>query len=373
MSSLRRGMPGLRHAAAGVAESGRMGLLDLPGLRCAADAVPGTRGGDDAGAVGGGQFEVYGRVRSGSDPVAEGGERAGGGAADAAELERGGRHHAAGRGAGAGAPPGAGGTALVGGRDGLSPAPPVRDRGVESEEGDRAVCGTGARKTSAEGVLRGSGEGPPRRGRECLHGHVGPVHRGHAGDDSGSVDEDRVRSVPCGQAPRRRGGQGAARGAPGAREGGKRNPHGVEVPVAEGPRAKDAPGEAGVRQAARRHAAHGRGLGAEGSGSEPLALQEPDLGDRRMEPVARLGVALPPGPGRQSRPHGPRAPLGHRQRRDLRCDQRTRRRHQQPDQDDQGARSRGFRNQERFANAIYFHLGGLDLYPDGLTHDQSPT
>ena len=31
------------------------------------------------------------------------------------------------------------------------------------------------------------------------------------------------------------------------------------------------------------------------------------------------------------------------------------------------ARSRGFRNQERFANAIYFHLGGLDLYPDGVS------
>ncbi|MCF6282482.1 MAG: transposase [Candidatus Polarisedimenticolaceae bacterium] len=29
-------------------------------------------------------------------------------------------------------------------------------------------------------------------------------------------------------------------------------------------------------------------------------------------------------------------------------------------------RSRGFRNKERFANAIYFHLGGLDLYPQGL-------
>ena len=28
-------------------------------------------------------------------------------------------------------------------------------------------------------------------------------------------------------------------------------------------------------------------------------------------------------------------------------------------------RARGFRNQERFANAIYFHLGGLDLYPVG--------
>lgn len=30
-------------------------------------------------------------------------------------------------------------------------------------------------------------------------------------------------------------------------------------------------------------------------------------------------------------------------------------------------RSRGFRNKQRFANAIYFHLGGLDLYPEGAT------
>ncbi len=29
-------------------------------------------------------------------------------------------------------------------------------------------------------------------------------------------------------------------------------------------------------------------------------------------------------------------------------------------------RSRGFRNKQRFANAIYFHLGGLQLYPDGV-------
>ncbi|MCP3668289.1 MAG: transposase [Gammaproteobacteria bacterium] len=28
-------------------------------------------------------------------------------------------------------------------------------------------------------------------------------------------------------------------------------------------------------------------------------------------------------------------------------------------------RSRGFHNKERFANVIYFHLGGLDLYPEG--------
>ncbi len=29
--------------------------------------------------------------------------------------------------------------------------------------------------------------------------------------------------------------------------------------------------------------------------------------------------------------------------------------------------ARGFRNRERFRNAIYFHLGGLDLYPEGLS------
>ena len=29
--------------------------------------------------------------------------------------------------------------------------------------------------------------------------------------------------------------------------------------------------------------------------------------------------------------------------------------------------ARGFRNRKRFRNAIYFHLGGLDLYPAGVT------
>jgi transposase len=30
-------------------------------------------------------------------------------------------------------------------------------------------------------------------------------------------------------------------------------------------------------------------------------------------------------------------------------------------------KARGFRNRERFKNAIYFHLGGLNLYPSGIT------
>lgn len=33
--------------------------------------------------------------------------------------------------------------------------------------------------------------------------------------------------------------------------------------------------------------------------------------------------------------------------------------------------ARGFRSRPRFRNAIYFHLGGLDLYPDALTHSNS--
>lgn len=33
--------------------------------------------------------------------------------------------------------------------------------------------------------------------------------------------------------------------------------------------------------------------------------------------------------------------------------------------------ARGFRNRERFRTAIYFHLGGLNLYPDSATHTKS--
>ena len=36
-------------------------------------------------------------------------------------------------------------------------------------------------------------------------------------------------------------------------------------------------------------------------------------------------------------------------------------------------RSRGFRNKARFRNAIYFHLGGLDLYPAGIKKACLPT
>lgn len=33
--------------------------------------------------------------------------------------------------------------------------------------------------------------------------------------------------------------------------------------------------------------------------------------------------------------------------------------------------ARGFRSRPRFRNAIYFRFGGLDLYPDSLTHSNS--
>ena len=45
--------------------------------------------------------------------------------------------------------------------------------------------------------------------------------------------------------------------------------------------------------------------------------------------------------------------------------QRSGRESQQPDQDDQGE-GQGYRNRERFIADIHFHLGGLDLYPEGV-------
>ena len=32
-------------------------------------------------------------------------------------------------------------------------------------------------------------------------------------------------------------------------------------------------------------------------------------------------------------------------------------------------RSHGFRSEERFRDVVYFHLGGLDLYPAGMPSD----
>ena len=62
----------------------------------------------------------------------------------------------------------------------------------------------------------GSGEKCRAARRERQHRHVPALHLGDSGDDPGCRDEDRVRPVPRGQAPRRRRGQGAAGRAPGA-------------------------------------------------------------------------------------------------------------------------------------------------------------
>ena len=221
VSSLRRGVPGLRYAPPRVAGSGRLGLQDLSGLQRPAGPVPGARSGDDPGAVVGGEFEVHGPVRGGGDRVAEGSERQGGRRADATELERGRRNHATCGGAGTCAPQDGSGPAPFGGRDLVPASAPIRHRGVESGDWPRPACRPGKGQGCAHGVLRGHGGEVPGGRRERQHGHVGALHLGDSGDDPGCRDEDRVRPVPCGQAPRRRGGQGAAGGASGAGEGGQ--------------------------------------------------------------------------------------------------------------------------------------------------------
>ena len=173
MSSLRRGVPGLRYAPPRVAEPGCLGLQDLSGLQRPAGRVPGARGGHDSGAVGGGEHEVHDGVRGGGDPVAQGGERTGGRQPDAAELERGGRNHATCSDARTCAPQDEGGSAPFGGRDLVPPPAPVRDRGVESGDGPCRACRPGTGQGCASGVLRGHGREVPGGRRERQHGHVG--------------------------------------------------------------------------------------------------------------------------------------------------------------------------------------------------------
>ena len=175
VSSLRRGLPGLRYAVPRMAEPGRLGLQDLSGLQRPARPVPGARGGDDPGALGGGAFEVHGGVRGGGDPVAQGGEHPGGRQADAAELERGGRNHATCGGAWTCAPQDGSGAASFGGRDLVPPPAPVRDRGVESGDGPRSACRPGEGQGRAHGVLRGLGREVPGGRPERQHGHVGAL------------------------------------------------------------------------------------------------------------------------------------------------------------------------------------------------------
>ena len=105
-------------------------------------------------------------------------------------------------------------------------------------------------------------------------------------------------------------------------------------------RPQDARREAGVREASCRHPPDRPGLGAEGSGREPLELSEQDLGAGRMAPVAGLGLGLRSGAGREDLSDDPGASLGNRQRDHPPRHQRTGGRHQQPDQDGESAQPR---------------------------------
>ena len=64
VSSLRRGVPGLRYGPPRVAEPGRLGLQDRCGLQCFAGPVPGARGGRVSGDVGGGSLRYTARVEA---------------------------------------------------------------------------------------------------------------------------------------------------------------------------------------------------------------------------------------------------------------------------------------------------------------------
>ncbi len=96
---------------------------------------------------------------------------------------------------------------------------------------------------------------------------------------------------------------------------------------------------------------------------DPVGLCQPHVGREGLEALTGEGDPLPMGAGQEGRPNDQDAPVGHPQRHHSARQQRRCQKHQCSHQADQ-VRSRGFRNKDRFRNAIYFHLGDLDLYPE---------
>ena len=133
------------------------------------------------------------------------------------------------------------------GRDLVPPPAPVRDRGVESRWGPCPAHRQGRGGNALMAFLRGQEE--YRAAVESLSmdmwGPYIPATRAMIPDAVVKIPFD---PVPYGQAPRRRGGQGAAGGGPGAGEGGQTGSWWAPVAVAEGAQAEDVRREAGVRE-----------------------------------------------------------------------------------------------------------------------------
>ena len=129
LPSVRQRSADPRPPGAPLAASGHLPVPDHRARPRAAAEVSDARDQATAGAVGGGRFTVHGDVRGAGDRLAQAREHQGGGAADAAQLGGGRRHHAARGRARPGAAPTRSAASRGRGRDELPEAARVRHGG----------------------------------------------------------------------------------------------------------------------------------------------------------------------------------------------------------------------------------------------------
>ena len=185
-----------------------------------------------------------------------------------------------------------------------------------------------------------------------------------------------------GEAPERGGEHGSEAGASVAARGRRPDADGDEVPVAGEPSHDGSrPADAAV-SSARGVQAHGPGVALEGDGVAPVELYQQGLGEEGLDGVGGVGIPKQAAADGQGGRDGAEAPRGDPERGGVEDDQRSRgvdeRHDQAAKQPSSQAAKRikamacGYRNRERFRNALLFHLGGLDLYPrPASTHAES--
>ncbi len=95
-----------------------------------------------------------------------------------------------------------------------------------------------------------------------------------------------------------------------------------------------------VQNPAREQSENRPGLGSKRDRRGPVALCSTSLGRQSLEEMAVMGHALSSGADEKSRQNNQRAPVGHPQCHHPEGNQRSGRKHQQPDKNDQGQESR---------------------------------
>ena len=203
-------------------------------------------------------------------------------------------------------------------------------------------------------------------------GHVAGLHpvgvRAHGGSD-------RVRQVSLGAAPGDGGRQGSTVGEPSPTTTRRRPDREDALPVADTSGEHDAAATPGVHAVAPELVAGGAGVGDQGTRDAAVGLPLAGLGGAHVAALVRVGDSQSPRAHEEGRAKVARMIKRHWDGViDAVMTNVTNARSEATNTKFQWIERLGcgYRNRERFRNALYFHPGGLDLHPDGVvTHTNS--